>query len=54
MKDPFAEALTGILNHSGKNYYDMYIYYWKSVCFIDRQPHRGTESGEVYDELQAE
>jgi len=53
MKDPFAEALTGLLNRSGKDYYDMYIYYGKSVCFIDCKPYRGMQP-EVYDELQAE
>jgi hypothetical protein len=54
MKDPFAEALTAILNRSGKDYYETHIYHGKTVCFIDRHPHRGSESEEVYDELQAE
>ena len=43
MKDPFAEALTGLLNRSGKNHYDMYKYHGKSVCFVDLHPHRGHE-----------
>lgn len=32
--------MAGILNHSGKDHYDIYIYHGKSVCFVDYLPIR--------------